>query len=245
MWFAYMDEAGNTGRNFDDPAQPIHLILTIAFDEAVVMDVHSHVETVARNHCADASQRDDFELHGHDIFAGEDHFAGMTPAARIALYDDLLSVIGTVGGQVIIRGVYKPALPKRYATPFHPHDIALMFTIESVERMARTHDCRVLLVADEAREVEASALRDLASYQKLGTTWGWATERIDHIIDTIHFVRSETNLAIQLADCAAFIAARQRKIERGDVAANAAVTQLWRNHIEPHAWRNSVWYPTP
>jgi hypothetical protein len=29
-----------------------------------------------------------------------------------------------------------------------------MYTIESIERMARTHDCRVLLVADEAKEVE-------------------------------------------------------------------------------------------
>lgn len=132
-----------------------------------------------------------------------------------------------------------------YAKPFHPHDIALMFTIESVERMARKHDCRVLLVADEAREVEDSALRDLASYQRFGTRWGWATQRIDHIIDTIHFVRSETNPAIQLADCAAFIAARQRKINRGDVVPNAAVTKLWQEHIEPNLWDNAVWYPTP
>jgi hypothetical protein len=75
----------------------------------------------------------------------------------------------------VIRGVHKPRLAARYPRPFHPHDIALMFTIESVERMARDHDCRVLLVADEAREVEDAALRDLASYQQLSATWGWKT----------------------------------------------------------------------
>ncbi len=245
MWFAYMDETGNTGRNFDDPAQPIHLILTVAFAESAVMDVHEHVWNVARSHCSAVCAQEDFEFHGRAVFAGEGYFAGMAPSARIAIYDDLLSVIGTSSAQVIVRGVYKPGLAKRYAKPFHPHDIALMFTIESVERMARKHNCRVLLVADEAREVEDSALRDLASYQRFGTRWGWATQRIDHIIDTIHFVRSETNPAIQLADCAAFIAARQRKIDRGDVAPNAAVTKLWQDHIEPNLWDNAVWYPTP
>jgi hypothetical protein len=38
-----------------------------------------------------------------------------------------------------------------------------MFTIESVERLARDRDCRVLLVADEAKEIEDAALRDLAN----------------------------------------------------------------------------------
>ena len=123
-----------------------------------------------------------------------------------------------------------------------------MFTIESIERFARNRDCRVLLVADEAREVEDGALRDLANYQKLGTSWGWNTEQIDRIVDTIHFVRSETNPGIQLADCAAFIAARRRKISTGLVAkgrSDEAVNRLWTDRIEPHIWRNSIWHPTP
>jgi len=32
---------------------------------------------------------------------------------------------------VIIRGVEKTGLAERYSNPYHPHDIALMFTIES------------------------------------------------------------------------------------------------------------------
>jgi len=123
-----------------------------------------------------------------------------------------------------------------------------MFTIESVERLARECDCRILLVADEAREIESAALRDLANYQEFGTSWGWNTEQIDHVIDTIHFVRSETNPAIQLADCAAFIAARMRKIESGLVSedqASEAVEKLWTERVEPFVWENAIWYPTP
>jgi len=244
MWFAYMDEAGNTGRNLADAAQPIHLLLTLMIDEAHVAAVHEQIRDIARRRCPDRCTQPGFEFHGQQLFAGSGPFARMPPATRIDIYGEILDCIGKAAARVVIRGVHKPRLAARYPNPFHPHDIALMFTIESVERMARDHDCRVLLVADEAREAEDAALRDLASYQQLGTSWGWKTERIEHIIDTIHFVRSETNPAIQLTDCAAFIAARQRKVDAGKVKPNQAVTGLWKTHILPHVYENSVWYPT-
>ena len=46
----------------------------------------------------------------------------------------------------------------------------------------------MLLVADEAKEVEDEALRDLVNYQELGTQWGWRPEKVERVIDTIHFV---------------------------------------------------------
>jgi hypothetical protein len=245
MWFAYMDEAGNTGRNLHDSAQPVHLILTLVVDESRVNDLHEHIRAVGARHCPDVCADPAFEFHGYDLFGGDGPFEGMSPAKRIEIYGDVLDCIRRVDAKVIIRGVYKPGLAARYANPFHPHDVALMFTIESVERLAREHDRRVLLVADEAREIEDGALRDLANYQQMGTTWGWNTEQIDHVVDTIHFVRSETNPAIQLADCAMFIAARQRKIDSGLVIANAAVTDLWTGRIAPHVHGDSIWHPTP
>lgn len=243
MWFAYMDEAGNTGRNFKDAAQPIHLILTVAIDETQVMRVHDHVRDVARHHCPSDCRKDDFEFHGQALFSGRGSFAAMSPEKRIEIYDDILAGIDSAEAQIVIRGVHKQRLQQRYPKPFHPHDIALMFTIESLERMAKERNCRMLLVADEAREIEDAALRDLANYQEVGTSWGWNTEQIDCIIDTIHFVPSQTNPAIQLADCAAFIAGRHRRIQEGIVPPNPAVTDLWERRLEPFLVENSVWYP--
>ncbi len=103
-------------------------------------------------------------------------------------------------------------------------------------------------MADEAKEIEDAALRDLANYQELGTSWGWNTEQIDRIVDTIHFVPSHRNAAIQLVDCATFIAARVRKIRTGLVAENSSATAvegLWEERIEPHLHHNEVWHPTP
>lgn len=248
MRFAYMDEAGNTGRKCDEPSQPIHLILTLVVDEENVTALHEHVRETGRRHCLPDCSKDDFEFHGHDIFSGRGYFGEMSPEKRIEIYDDVLKGIEIVDAEVVVRGVDKAGLASRYVNPYHPHDIALMFTIESIERMAREHDCRVLLVADEAKEVEDAALRDLAQYQELGTSWGWAPEQIDHIVDTIHFVPSHSNGGIQLTDCATYITARLEKIRAGAVAGGPsaeAVEELWETRIVPHLRTRDIWHPLP
>lgn len=241
-----MDEAGNTGRKCDDPAQPIHLILTLAIDESKITATHEHIRKTARRHFLEDCDDHEFEFHGQDLFSGRGAFDGLAPSRRIEIYDDVLKGIELAEADVLVRGVEKTGLLRRYVTHYHPHDIALMFTIESIERLAREHDCRVLLVADEAKEVQDNAVRDLASYQEVGTSWGWAPEQIDRVVDTIHFVPSHTNGAIQLADCATFIAARVRKIQAGIVAdgrSAEAVERLWETRIVPFLRINEVWYP--
>ena len=246
MRFAYMDEAGNTGRKLDEREQPIHLILSLVIDEAKIAAVHEHVREVGRLHCPNQCHEASFELHGADLFAARGPFANMSPARRIEIFDDILRGIEVAEADVVIRGVEKAGLERRYATPYHPHDIALMFSIESIERLAREHDCRVLLVADEAKEIEDTALRDLANYQDFGTSWGWNPAQVNQIVDTIHFVPSHSNGAIQLTDCATYIAARVRKIRAGVVSNDrsaAAVEQLWETRIVPHIHLDGVWHP--
>jgi hypothetical protein len=248
MRIAYMDETGNTGRRFDDPKQPIHMIVSLVIDEEKIAIAHEHVRVAARRFCPGACEEPAFEFHGQDLYAGRGPFEGCSPAERIEIFEEVLRGISLAEGTVIIRGVEKPGLARSYARPYHPHDIALMYTIESIERMARECDCRILLVADEAKEVEDAAIRDLANYQEVGTSWGWRTERIDRIVDTIHFVPSHSNCGIQLTDCATFIAARVRKIHDGIVADDRsakAVKGLWERLIEPHVRTDEIWYPTP
>lgn len=248
MWIAYMDETGNTGRNLNDPVQPIHLILSLLIEESKIGQVHDHVRDAARRHCPSTCLNDQFEFHGQDLFSGRGYFTGFPASKRIEIFDDVLRGIELAEAEVIVRGVHKGGLSKRYADPYHPHDIALMFTIESIERFAKSRGCRVLLVADEAKEIEDAALRDLANYQELGTSWGWNTEQIDHIVDTIHFVPSHRNAAIQLVDCATFIASRTRKIRDGLVAEGDsadAAERLWEERVVSRLRQNEVWYPTP
>jgi hypothetical protein len=161
MRFAYMDEAGNTGRRCDDPNQPVHLILSLVIDETKIAAAHAHMREIGRLHCPTACRQDAFEFHGADLFAARGPFSNMDPERRIEIFDEVLRGIELAEAEVVIRGVEKAGLERRYATPYHPHDIALMFSIESIERLARERECRILLVADEAKEIEDTALRDL------------------------------------------------------------------------------------
>lgn len=244
MWFAYLDEAGNTGRNLDDPDQPIHLVATVMVEESRVMDAHERIREIGRSRCRRGYRRPNFEFHGSAIFGGTGHFADQTPVERVEVYRELLGTLCQVDAQVVVTGVSKPHLKARYSTPFHPHDIALKFTLESIERFARSQGSRVLVVADQAREVEDAAIRDLVSYQEFGTGWGWNAESIDHIIDSIHFVRSETNPLIQLADCVTFVEGRRRKADAGIVKPSTEIDSLWERFIEPALVESKVWYPT-
>jgi Protein of unknown function (DUF3800) len=247
-----MDEAGNTGRKLDDPQQPIHEIVALLIAEECVSGLHADLRSIARQWFHRDYFRHDFEFHGADIFHGKGWFDSLAPAERVVLYDELLQAVGRNRGRVVVRGVVKPNLAARYPNPYHPHDIALMFTLEEIERFARAEasrtqqECRFLVVADENKESEDSALRDLASYQQFGTSWGWNPISIDHIVDTIHFVRSETNWAIQLADCLAFLENRRTKIAYDVVPMNesaAAVNDMYDRLVRPHVVVLNIWAP--
>jgi len=87
MRFAYMDEAGNTGRKLDEAQQPIHLILSVVIDEEKIPHVHRHIRDMGRRHCPGACSRPDFEFHGSDLFASRGDFSEMTPERRIEIFD--------------------------------------------------------------------------------------------------------------------------------------------------------------
>jgi hypothetical protein len=109
MRFAYMDEAGNTGRKLNEPEQPIHLILSVVIDEEKIPVVHEHIRETGRRHCPRDCRRRDFEFHGSDLFASRGNFSEMTPEKRIEIFDDVLKGIELAEADVVIRGVEKRA----------------------------------------------------------------------------------------------------------------------------------------
>jgi hypothetical protein len=167
MRFAHMDEAGNTGRRFGDPAQPVHLILSLVV-EAKIPVLHQHVREAGKRHFPAFCTDPEFEFHAQQLYGSrKGRYKDLELERRIEILDDVLAGIEAAEADVVIGGVEKRGLARRYRNPYHPHDIALMFTIESIERLARRDGCQVLLVADEAREIEDGSgiqVADCASF---------------------------------------------------------------------------------
>jgi hypothetical protein len=253
VWLAYLDETGNTGRDLRSADQPLHIIGALLVREDQIPALQAAVRDLARELFPLEHLDPGFEFHGAEIFGGSGRFDGWSPADRVAAFRGLAALVGAHDARVIVRGVNKPRLADRYGdAAYHPHDISLMYTLEEIERFARAEGrragetIRVLAVADENQETEDAALRDLARYQEVGTTWGWNPEPIDHVVDTMHFVDSKTNWVMQLADCVTFLAGRWLKIGYGivpDGPSAAAVRGIWDDLIQPTLVVVRIWDP--
>lgn len=233
MWFAYVDESYNDAQ---------HWVVAVLIEHTHVNDAQRAIRAVAAEAADAYGVREEAELHGHQIFHGEGDFAPMKELvrARIGIYANVFRCLDDAGCSIVLRGVSKPHLIRRYAYPEHPHRVAMTHLIERVDEFVGPDD-HALLIADEHHETQSTLLRDLIAYQEIGT-WGYRGHRIGNVVDTIHFVRSATNWLVQGADLVAFLALRRATHTETDPRAQAANDALW-GVVQPRIHHEWCWYP--
>lgn len=207
MYLAYLDESGNTGRKLDDPDQPVHWLVSVLVPEDRAIDLMLALDEIVRRHIPDDPKR---ELHGAELFGGDKGWKGVAPATRLAVYEEALAALATHDCSIAHSSIDKVKL-QSWKIHASPHLIALHLLMEKIDGLARGQSDplrqRVLLVADETTEHEAFALDLLADLQRSGVGV-FAGRRISNIVDTVHFVRSETNRGVQAADLVAYALCR-------------------------------------
>ena len=219
MWLAYVDESGNTGRRLDDPDQPIHWLVAVLAPEQHVLPLTHAVEALVSQHRTDALVP---ELHGSALFSGVGAWSGVAPAKRVAIYDEALSLLARHDCVVAHASIDKTKLTAGTSPRTTPHLLALQFLVEKLDAyLVGQIDPlrqRALLVADETQEHEAFAIGVVAGMQASGA--GIVAGRVvDRVIDTVHFVRSEDNRGVQLAD---LVCLRSESSQPGKLAADEA-----------------------
>ncbi len=204
MWFAYVDESGNTGRRLDDPDQPIHWLVALLVPEERVLSLSHAVEALLSVGRTDARLP---ELHGADLFGGKNDWQGVPPAERVRVYQSALALLARHDCVIAHSSIDKTKLSESPSGRTTPHLLALQFLVEKLDAFLRVQTDplrqRALLVADETHEHEAFAIGMVAAMQARGA--GIVPGRIiGQIVDTVHFVRSEVNWGVQLADLAVY-----------------------------------------
>lgn len=236
MWLAYLDESGNTGHRLDDPDQPIHYLVAVLVPEEHVLDLAAELQAVANRACPEKPKA---ELHGSQLFGGEGDWRGIKVADRVRAYEEALTLIGTFDCVVAHASIDKQQLWSTSSRATTPHLLALQFLVERLDRFLSSQSSgarqRALLVADETNEHEAYAINLVAGLQTAGVGVV-AGRRVERIIDTVHFVRSEDNRGVQLADLVAYSLNRVRRKAQapskshGDVA----LAKMFAAHVAPH-----------
>lgn len=238
MLLAYLDEThgGVAGRgNYYVVAAVIEpeqsMLLTQELDDLV--------RSTARKFNVSAQA----ELHGHELMKGSDDWTPMRLElrARISLYRDCLSVIADRIDGFYVRGVNRERLLRRYSqASFDPHVVATKFVLEELEKHCTPQDQLALCIADE--HGQHAAVRDEMRRMRHGVGWGYKQVRLDHILDTCHFVPSHHSRMVQATDMIAYMYRRQRDHVETDPRAQAARDLMW-GEIKHRLIREHVWHP--
>lgn len=218
-FLAYIDETGTISLTDDD--QPVLWLVAVLVDEAQVQPLATSMFQLAFSALGWRPQG--FEFHGSEIWQKQNHWAGETPAQLIAAYTQALALLEKHEIRVAYSSINKIKLRQKYTDPGSPYLLGLQFLCEKIH--ALWPNLLKVLVADESREHELSAVDMVADLQQWGT--GIVPgKRISSIIDTLHFVRSEVSPGVQMADFVGYMLQRNKRSPEPHPDAQTARTNL-------------------
>jgi hypothetical protein len=130
MIFCYMDEAGNTGENINDPSQPYHYVGGLLAEEKHWKSIATAMQNIAVDTLGKtAVKQPGFKFHGSCIFAGRSPWDGIAKVDRVSILKECLKLICQFECRLVYGRCDKVKL-QRYKKPMHPHGIAIWLCYE-------------------------------------------------------------------------------------------------------------------
>lgn len=182
----------------------------------------------------------DVELHGKEIFHGQDGWAGVPVRVRIAIYRRAMTIVRESGARFIVRGMDCAKQRARYRKVQPPHEVVLAHLLEQLDLFARQRKTHVLVVADEVHTSERHRT-NFRDYRAWGTP-GYKSSTLDRIIDTIHFAPSHHSRLLQASDLMTYLYRRRKTHPEPNARAQAATDSVWSELLPTieHEW---TWEP--
>lgn len=234
MLLAYVDESYTTSFFYLGA-----LVITSGEQAKAIEDgLDTLVEEFRRSGAAPVAA--DVELHGKEIFHGQDGWAGVSVRARIAIFRRAMDVVRESGARYVVRGMDCDRHRARYTTPFPPHEVVLAHLLESLDALAQRDGEHVLVVADEIHSKDRHR-SNFRNYRSWGTP-GYKSRTLDSIRDTIHFAPSHYSRLLQASDLITYLYRRRKTHPEPDARAQAATDSVWAE-IQPAVVESSTWTP--
>lgn len=216
MYILYIDESGDGGTN---PGSSRHLVLAgVAIHEGQWRGLTQKLDAIQDSYFPQSGSP--IEFHASVIRGGRDIWRALPKTKRLALTNDVYSVIAQVSGQRMVlfsAVIEKSSLVKKYGGRVEPYEqafegICTMFNLFLRKVQAKQGSVqRGIIVFDEARPSLSRQIRTLlAKFQAGGSRW----TTINSLVETVFFFDSRTSRIMQLADFTAH--AVYRWYESGD-----------------------------
>jgi len=234
MRLGFVDESISDGRHFMGC-----LTISPATCSQLNEAVNGMLTNAANSHGIDLSSVR--EIHGKELWRGTGPWTGLSESERIALFEDLLRRISIIDFDLFFIGIDKEKMAQRYREPEPPHEIALKFLLEAIDRKLERTGNHALVICDEiGSPTEQNRYRErLREYRKFGT-YGLMPRNLRQIADTLHFVPSDQSYGIQVIDILTFVH-RRRLVHSQPSPAEINFMIAMRSMIQPHIVSERIW----
>ena len=203
----YIDETIH--KDFDTRTQTMMHVVGLAVEESKVQALAAKLTEITFKHLGWVPA--DFEFHSYDIWHGKGPWAEFEPAAKLVVFEDLVSVLDDLELYVCRSSIDLPKLHLKYDGAFdrNAYLLGLQFMLEKLNDFKGSTNLKVL-IADKQQEHEFKAIRMVSNMQWAPFQGEVPGKQLEKIIDTIHFVDSKNSPGVQLVDAIAFLIQRSQ-----------------------------------
>jgi hypothetical protein len=205
MHLIYIDETGNTGKNLNDPQQPVFLLCAMLIHKDLWQALEEKLQQISSKHLGEKAEADGFEIHATEIRNGIRLFKGMPVAERIAFRDELLQAAIDADAKLIYRSIEKKRLKAWMTETFgtgisiNPHVVAFPLIAQVVNSFLQTQNTLGIFISDENKEIVADVEKSIRLLR-----FDQSALKLDRIIEKGFFIDSTKSLALQLCDLCAY-----------------------------------------
>ncbi len=214
MYFIYLDESGNTGKDHTSINQPIHFISGVAIKRDCMQKVENDVKRLLPNFLPH-SQNYDFEFHGEEMFRGKKYFKHHELEKRLSAFNAIVDIAKNNSLIFFSQGIDKKKHNRKYINPYHPHNVAFMYLIEKIDKFLEEKNAFGVVVMDKGNNLEQEIINDFDYYKESGTAYGSFSREIKFFLDNVFYVESHNSYLLQIADVIGYIYSSKRLSDRG------------------------------
>lgn len=220
MHFFYLDEAGCTGAQLNNPQQPIFVLGGISVkDVGWTITVRRMREILSNFFDHDLPER--FELHSHELLNQDGVFEDFTREKCSQLVFDLLDLLDDRGHPVHLVAVDKYKLAEKENGQTHPkidpaipYQLCFNYFINYAEKYTKDklgRTARGMIIVDE-KEIYQNTIDELIEYRRFHTV---AARQIKQVVEFSYPIDSIRHPMIQLSDLVIFLSKKFFEIEGG------------------------------
>jgi hypothetical protein len=216
MHLIYVDESGNTGRNFADPEQPLFVLAALIVPEKCWIALERDLEQALSQLCPDLPA--DAEIHAHDVRGGRGHFKGVPVADRIAIRNRWLEIAASHKLKLVYRSIAKRRFHNWLIDTFgtgvtiNPHVAAFALVARVVNEYLISFgaDSLGMFISDENKEI----VRDVEKSIKVLRRHD-GTLQLTRIVEKGFFIDSAKSRVLQLCDVCALSVRKKEERKEG------------------------------